>query len=384
MVRFGAALPPVKHAVDTMGIHVHALKAKDNYPSFLTENDMDAMQKAGFKVARTDLLWGAVEQKKGQYDFSAYDRFVDQCVKRGIKPNFILGLGNPLYGEHLSAYPASTRRAFEQYAKAAVAHFKGKGIIWELVQQPNQAFFWHPGPNAKDYAQLVNDLMPQLNQLDPTGHFVAPSLAGHDLNYQKALYPHGLLQHVDAVSVHPYRSKGKTPESIVDNVEKTKALLKQHAPGKHIPILLGEWGYHRLDVDADTQANYAVRQKLMGMMLGSPVNVWHDWKGDIMKVDDNPTDSEQQYSLVTKDLKPFPAYHALKNMQHALQGQQFKTRFKTDNPNDFILAFEGQGKQTLAAWTTGKPHTVTLPQGDAITLTGKPVFKSVTQPENAG
>ena len=287
-----------------------------------------------------------------------------------------MGLGNDLYDkEHLTIHPETTRQGFENYAKAAVNHFKDKGIIWELVQQPNQAFFWHPGPNAKAYASLANTLLPALNKLDTSGHIVAPSLAGHDLNYQKALYPYGVLKHSDAVSVHPYRAKGKMPESIFDNFQKTKALLKEHAPEKDIPVLLVEWGYHRLDVDPETQANYAVRQKLIGMMLGSPVKVWLDWKGDIKKVDDDPKESEQQFSLVNKDVKPYPAYLALQAMQKALKGLQFKSRLTTDNDKHMVLMFEGNGKQTLAAWTTG-PDATTLIEGKPVQLTGRPVFIS--------
>jgi hypothetical protein len=180
---------------------------------------------------------------------------------------------------------------------------------------------------------------------------------------------------VDAVSVHPYRTKGKAPETIFANYQKTKALLKEHAPDKDIPVVLGEWGYNRHDVDPKTQANYAVRQKLMGMMLGSPVNVWHDWKGDIMQVTDDPKDPEQQFSLVNKAIEPYPAYQALQTMQKALHGQQFKSRLNTDNDQHMVLQFEGKGKQTVAAWTTGPDATVLI-HGKPTQLSGKPVFIS--------
>ncbi|MGE0201116.1 MAG: cellulase family glycosylhydrolase [Candidatus Melainabacteria bacterium] len=370
---FGAALPKPKSANDTVGVHTHGYRAHDCYEPLMDRRDYDAMQAGGLRVLRTDCLWGAVEQQQGKYDFSKYDALVKACKARGIRPMMILGLGNGLYGEGLTAYPQTTADAFTRYAKAAVAHFKGKGIIWELVQQPNQAFFWQPEPNARDYVALAKQLLPELQQIDPTAIFVAPSLAGHDLAYQEACYQEGLLEVADAVSVHPYRSAARTPESIEENYRKSQALIKQYAPeGKDIPVILGEWGYHTLEVDPDTQADYAVRQYLIGMMLGTPINIWHDWKGDIFDVTDDPANPEQLYGFVNKDLEPKPVFDAVKRMLQALEDQSFKARVAS-SPGDYLLIFEGNGKKTLVAWTTENPHKVKHNE-KTLTLSGKPVF----------
>ncbi|MEM0952256.1 MAG: hypothetical protein AAGI66_08970 [Cyanobacteria bacterium P01_H01_bin.74] len=48
--------------------------------------------------AATDMLWSIVEQDKGKYDFSNYDKLVSDLKQHGLKTVFILDLGIPRYG----------------------------------------------------------------------------------------------------------------------------------------------------------------------------------------------------------------------------------------------------------------------------------------------
>lgn len=380
-----SGMPPVvaKAIPNPVGIHTHGLSLEGKNPLH-TNADFEAMKQAGIRFVRTDLLWGAIE-KDGKYDFQKYDNFLQSLKQHDLQPMMILGLGHPQYSQgHLTIYPSETRQAFENYAKAAVEHFKGQGVIWELVQQPNMEFFWHPQPSPKDYTAMAKQLLPQLRKLDPSATFVAPSLAGHGLAFQEACYKEGLLNDglVDAISVHPYRKWPQNPESIIDNYKKTQDLIKEYNhSGKEIPIMLGEWGYHRLDGDPKTQASLAVRQFLVGHLLGSPVNVWHDWKGDIFGVTDDPKNFEQQFGLVNRKLEKHPAFFAIEHMQTALQGQVYKKRLPS-KPDDYVLLFEGTGKKTIVAWTTGLSHPASITvtpfvELRDVPLSAKPIFMAL-------
>ena len=154
---------------------------------------------AGFRVARMDFNWGAIEKTKGQYDFSAYDGLLQSQQPYNVTPYWILdyselrckrhphllsarlprgpwagnvsaGLqgrcrcdargsrppvtaGNVLHGQLFRPAPAlfpanalylpdgrspDTPEADEAFAKFVVAsmdHYKGKGIIWELYNE---------------------------------------------------------------------------------------------------------------------------------------------------------------------------------------------------------------------------------------------------------
>jgi GH35 family endo-1,4-beta-xylanase len=80
--------------------------------------------------------------------------------KHKIKPLFILDYGNPIHspGEFPFTDRMNTpevREAFARWAAAAVTHFKGRGILWEIWNEPNHPGFWKPQPNVEDYIQLA-------------------------------------------------------------------------------------------------------------------------------------------------------------------------------------------------------------------------------------
>ena len=97
-----------------------------------TSTELQMMRDAGIRWVRMDLAWSNVEQTVGQYNFTSYDPLVSSTAQYGIKVMFIFDYANPLYDGGYSPYDSAGRTAFANYARAAVAHYQGKGIIWEL------------------------------------------------------------------------------------------------------------------------------------------------------------------------------------------------------------------------------------------------------------
>jgi len=373
---------PLAPALDSAGVNVHFFTTKEGYP-LTTERDLDAIQQAGFHRVRLDLLWSQVEKKPGSFDFKAYDEVIRGLLKRGIQPMIILGLGNPLYANDVSIQDPKAALGFERYAKEAVKHYQGFGLIYELVNEPNHPLFWKPEPNAQEYMNLAKDLLPKLRVIDPTARFVAPSTAGAPRDYLERCFQQGLLNDVDAVTIHPYQTfypdepKVRPPETFEREMRQTRTLIDCYAPkGKHIPIILGEWGYSSIpkEVDEKTQANYLVRQFLLGAMYGSPVNIWYDWRGssDGAYV---PGDKESNFGLVRNDGPSSPklAYFSMQELSKSLYGKRFTGRFPSQE-NDYLLRFtDSRGRSTLASWTSGVSHTVMLGKKPVL-LTGKPGY----------
>ncbi len=295
----------------------------------------------------------------------------------------ILGLGNPLYSRDLTIQPPHVRQAYENYAVAAVKHFQNQGILWELVNEPNHPFFWKPKPDVEEYIAMVKSLLPKLKMADPSGTWIAPSTAGVPLDFLKACFTRGadntsVLDQVDAISVHPYQAfpTNKTPETFLAEYQQVKTLVEHHAPERNVPILLGEWGYSTAigEVSETQQADYAVRQALLGFMVGTPVNIWYNWEGDIQGYS-SKADKEHQFGLMTGCRLPKPAYWALRDLYLKLNGQAFIERIKTANESDFILRFAQGTKQTLVGWTVGMPHTVQA-NGETMRLGSTPVYSA--------
>jgi hypothetical protein len=87
--------------------------------------ELEMLAGAGFKWVRVDLSWVETERRKGEYDFSAYERLAATLHRLGIRPIFTLDYGNPLYAEPADTAPFTSRahqREFrEAFAKWAVA-----------------------------------------------------------------------------------------------------------------------------------------------------------------------------------------------------------------------------------------------------------------------
>ncbi len=128
---------------------------------------------------------------------------------------------------------------------------------------------------------------------------------------------------------------------------------------KAIPILSGEWGYssNRRGVSLETQAQYAVRQQLSNLLNGVPLSIWYDWKNDGADPDDN----ESNFGVTWPDLRPKPAYNALRQMTRELDGFQFKERLGEFDEKDFVLLFiKPGGARKVVAWSLAEPHTIRL------------------------
>ena len=142
---------------DSFGVNIH----------FTGEpGDLDLIAEAGFKLIRMDLTWSAVEREKGAYDFegSGYDALTEGCLRRGIRPLYILDYSNKLYEPDRSVRSEVGRKAFASFAEAAARRYAGKGILWEIWNEPNLSQFWSPQPGIDDYVKLVEETAPRIRE----------------------------------------------------------------------------------------------------------------------------------------------------------------------------------------------------------------------------
>ncbi len=359
-----------------VGVNIHFVKGQ--------EKDLDLIQAAGFKWVRMDFSWEYTEQRKGEYDFSPYDELTANLQKRGLSAIYILDYSNHHYEEVVESpnpitqamekHTASPQRpesiaAFARWAAAAASHFKGKNIAWEIYNEPN-IFFWRPKPNAEKYTALACATAKAIRQADKSATIIGPASSGIPLDFIETLFKSGILQYMDAVSVHPYR--GDPPETAAADYQKLRELIDRYAQ-KKLPILSGEWGFSSAkgQFSVQTQADYAVRQQLSNLLDGIPLSIWYDWKNDGPKEEEG----EHNFGTVTSDLQPKPAYLALQKMMRELNGYRLAERIKTENDRDFVLQFKkGFHRKKLAYWTMDKPHTIIV-RGASMELTGSPQYK---------
>ena len=227
---------PEPGTLDGLGVNIHFTEPQPG--------ELEMIRAAGFRWVRMDFTWAATEPEPGRCDFSKYDSLVAALEKAGLRAYFILDSGHPKYarpaapGAAGDTHPFTSRAgtqefrdAFEKWAVAAVGHFKGRGIVWELWNEPNIAGFWKPKPDVQQYIALAKTASAALEKAGlrsasrtfPPGlkHAAAceclagPATRVVALPFLGACFGAGLLDVFDAISVHPYRQGA--PESVADS-----------------------------------------------------------------------------------------------------------------------------------------------------------------------
>ncbi|MFH1716967.1 MAG: cellulase family glycosylhydrolase [Planctomycetota bacterium] len=360
----GSELLPVPTIPNGFGVNIHFRGQP---------RDLDMIAEAGFKFIRMDLSWSGVETAEGIYDFakSGYDSLTSGCVKRGIRILYILDYSNTLYESDMSVRTEVGRRAFADFAAAAAKRYAGKGIMWEIWNEPNIKHFWRPEPNAADYCKLVEQAAPRIRKADPAAVVVAGATSQIPFEWLEECFKGGLLQWIDVLSVHPYRSQ--PPETVVADYAKLRGLIERYAPpGKEVPIISGEWGYSNINWDKtpiseQQQAQYLSRMFLLNCHQNIRVSIWYDWKND----GTDPNEREHQFGTVSNDLNPKAAYLAAKVLSSTLAGYSINGRLDLGNENDYAFKLSNGQAEAIAFWTVDKEHNVELPiEPTEVTLVG--------------
>ncbi len=330
---------------------------------------MEMLRAGGFRRIRMDFGWGATEREKGKYDFSAYDRLLKDMDAQKLRAYWILDYGNTLYAsaENRDASPnnAAYYAAYSKWAAAAVAHFKGRGVVWEIWNEPNIGF-WKPKPNVDDYSAMALEACRAMRKAAPKECIIGPATSGIDLQFLEKCFQSGLLDLWDGVSVHPYRQSD--PETAAPEYRALRALIERYKPkGKTIPIISGEWGYSSAwsGYDVERQGKYLPRQWLLNQYEQIPISVWYDWHDD----GTDEKEPEHHFGSVqnayhenrTPVYDPKPAYIAAQTLYQTLDGFNFNKRLWTGNEKDWILLFTRSNEIRLACWTTDtKPHEISF------------------------
>jgi len=338
---------------DVLGVNIHF---NDPRPG-----EMEQLAAAGFRWIRQDFAWAGIEREKGHYDFAPYDRLMGHLKKFGIRPIFILDYGNDLYQQGSPNTPEA-RAAFGRFASAAVTHFKGQGIVWEMWNEPNIGF-WKPKPNWDEYVALALETGKAIRRTAPDEWFVGPGMSGMDFPFLRRCVGAGLLNYWDAVSFHPYRDTA--PETAAADFAQVRSLLDQYAPrGKKIPMLSSEWGYSELypGLNRERQSWYIARQTLTNLIHGLRISIWYDWHDD----GTDAKEAEHHFGTVYNDYREKETYKAVQTLSKTLNGFTYNKRLALDSPDDYCLLFDRYNPAgddiCLVAWTVGRTsHSVVLP-----------------------
>lgn len=365
----GAQIPLQPTVPESLGVNIHFTDARPG--------EMEMLAATGMRWIRMDLIWTNTERQRGQYDFSAYDRLMASLEKHKIRALLIFNGRNPLYDQRQFPYTDEARAAFARWAAAAVQRYRGRGVLWEMWNEPNVAMGGKPP--AEVYAKLALAVGEAIQKTAPKEIYVGPATSLIDMPYLEACFKAGLLRYWSGVTVHPYRFQD--PETVLPEYQALRALIAKYAPpGRTIPILQGEWGWasvYRKDIllgwaqmregmNDELQGQLLARQWLINIAAGIPLSIWYDWHDD----GPSPTDPEQHCGMVLYPYHegrnpvytPKPAYWAARTLTSVLEGHRYEKSLPVGKPGDYVLVFRRGRAVRLAAWTVAsEPQTVTIP-----------------------
>jgi polysaccharide biosynthesis protein PslG len=367
----GGAEIPERVLPAGVGVNIHFVTGH--------EQDLDTIAAAGFKLVRMDFHWEAMETRKGEYNWAGYEELLANLDKRGLRAILILDYSHHLYEETVTSpdplsgkarkATASPRQpdsiaAFARWAAASAKHFHGRHVLWEIWNEPN-GDFWSPKPDAQQYTALALATAKAIREAEPRATIIGPASSGFPWEFLETFLKSGVLEYLDAVSVHPYRNPHNPPETAAADYQKLRTMIERYAPaakrGK-LQILSGEWGYSTFKhgVSLETQAAFAARQQLSNLLNGVPLSIWYDWKND----GSDPNENEHNFGTVREDLTPKPAYTAIRTLTRELSGYRITRRIPLSSDKDYLLVCSGPGgPKKLVAWTIGEPHPVHLQLG---------------------
>lgn len=358
--------------------------------------ELKLIQDGGWPFIRADLNWPYVETTKGHYNFGVGGQWpMDLTVQRwhgqmGHQLMLILcDVGKNPYGE---PWTKQWQDGFVNFAAETARHYKGTNTLYEILNEPFKDPIEAKYPPSL-YVDLVRRVAKAMRDVDPTAKIIGPAVSPlFAPDYMKAWFKLGLLDIVDAVSLHPYPSETGRPEEIVDMYAEVKHWMQEYG-GKVIPIMSSECGWYTVPAingrNLETQAQYSVRYQLINLSQGVCGSVQCCFRSY-----PEPKNPEANYGVMTvvsptADVAPTianakPAYFAVQKMAQALKGKHFSHRINVDFSYDWLLVFEGpHGQKTLAAWTVFDfGRTIKVPGWGTLHLTKMPIY--VDQPKTGG
>lgn len=320
--------------------------------------ELQAFRSAGLTWVRREMNWMDIERERGVYRFRDWDKVVDSLTAHGIRIVFLMGYGNKLYDQGRSPATPEAIEAYANWVAAAVARYRGRGIVWEIWNEPNW-HFWTPKPDVDAYLRLLAATARKARAADPGVVLLGPAQAGSDTAYADSCVRRGILEHIDGYSLHPYRTSN--PESLEPELASLRRILSRG--GRKVPVVVTEWGYSTGDaaVPPRTQARFLARMRLFALVEDLPILFWYDWM-------DNGEDSlerENRYGMMghnvdfRKEILHKPVLLAQVQVSKVLQGAKLVRRQTVDTATRVVELARG-GARALVVWrfAPGEPSLV--------------------------
>jgi hypothetical protein len=250
--------PPPTEQV--FGVSVNLLFNSGTYNQAQIASQLQAVKATGATVARSDAFWESAEPAAPvhgvhHYNWQFDDTVAGSLAAAGLRWMPILDYTAPwaqsAAGQDHS--PPSSPADYAAYAASFAARYGPGGSFWrghpsltpepvqtfEIWNEPDNAQFWAPAPNAGQYGQLYEQARDAILAVDPNGRVLIGGLTSPSTFLPAMLAAHPELRgHIDGVAIHPY---GK-PLVVLSKIRAARAAIASLRLGE-VPLYVTEFGW---------------------------------------------------------------------------------------------------------------------------------------------
>ena len=307
------------------GINVTAITA-DGDP----HEGWQRVSDSGARTVRSFADVGALKTTR-EFEIRKFTAFADKAQARGLR-TLLTVTGS-------AGAPASPQEFATVAADLATA-LRGKGVDYEMWNEPDDSTFWPNGPQPAAYAALIKVAYPAIKEADPAATVLVGGLVANDFEFVEALYDNGAQGSFDGVAVHTdtaclttdpreyYREpSGRIGRYSFTGYREVRATMLAHGDDK--PIWMTELGWPTLSstcerggragtkvagVSQAEQADYLT--KAYGCLANDPYVTQAAWF-NLADLDTGSTNDALNLGLMNDLFVPKPAFAAFKNAGNA-------------------------------------------------------------------
>jgi hypothetical protein len=247
-------------AGQSFGVSVNLLFNGGTYTQAQIASQLQAVKATGATVARSDAFWESAEPAAPvdgvhHYDWQFDDEIAGSLATAGLRWMPILDYTAPwaqsIAGQDHS--PPSSPADYAAYAAAFAARYGPKGSFWrsnpaltpepvqtfEIWNEPDNAQFWTPAPNAAQYAELYEQARDAILAVDPSGRVLVGGLTSPATFLPSMLATRPDLRgHIDGIAIHPYGD----PLVLLAKLRAARATIAALGLGP-VPLYVTEFGW---------------------------------------------------------------------------------------------------------------------------------------------
>lgn len=359
-----------------IGTHLHAQKpfASDATPTAAS---------VGVGAIRVGDNWQVTEPSAGRFRFSEpFTNAFAEARALGMDTLMVVGRTNTAYDGGRTPSSASGLAAYARYAAAIAEHFRP--TAFEVYNEFNHKPFNNSlcGRSPDCYLPVLRAAESGIRQVDDDVTIIGGGTALSVPEWFDGLWGIGGLDHVDAVSFHPYDGNGN-PNRLIDILAKSRSTMAAHGDPK--PVWITEFGWTSAsgNVSFEQQAERLVRAETIYLGSGVDHAFWYDLVNDADDRDAHEGNfglfEQRRAGVAAFPPKPVALAQAL--VARSVAGKE-GSRLDDLPSNQIGFSFGEGSERVVIAWGVDSRTTLTVPAEAPVLVTLPGGETSWVLPEN--